>query len=148
MTLIKSGNFLSYISDMGINKEGFYNECFIFDIYLLMIKNLNPFSLDRKLSNQNKHEMICMIWKECMPTNFYKNIYYKDIFLYGKMVCSQKLWKWSTKKYVYASLFPTFYIVFKAFKDQKKAEYLSEKPQKGWKKKTAKKRNGWNKQAA
>ena len=93
MTLIKSGNFLSYISDMGINKEGFYNECFIFDIYLLMIKNLNPFSLDRKLSNQNKHEMICMIWKECMPTNFYKNIYYKDIFLYGKMVCSQKLWK-------------------------------------------------------
>lgn len=93
MALIKSGNFLSYISDMGINNKGFYNECFIFDIYLLMIKNLNPFSLDRKLSNQNKHEMICMIWKECMPTNFYKNIYYKDIFLYGKMVCSQKLWK-------------------------------------------------------
>ena len=81
MTHIKSGNFLSYILYMGINKEDFYNESFIFDIYLLMIKNLNPFSLDRKLSNQYKHEMIYMIWKECIPTHFYKHIYYKDVFL-------------------------------------------------------------------
>ena len=81
MTHIKSGNFLSYISYMGINKEDFYNESFIFDIYLLMIKNLNPFSLDRKLSNQYKHEMIYMIWKECIPTHFYKHIYHKDVFL-------------------------------------------------------------------
>ena len=58
ITHIKSRNFLSNIFYVGINKEDFYNENFIFDIYLLMTKNLNPFSLDRKMNDQNKHEMI------------------------------------------------------------------------------------------
>ena len=48
ITRIKSGNFLSNISYVRINKENFYNEYFAFDIYALMTKNLNPFSLDRK----------------------------------------------------------------------------------------------------
>ena len=43
---------------VGINKENFYNENFIFNVYLLIIKKLNPFSLDRKLNDQNKHQMI------------------------------------------------------------------------------------------
>ena len=73
-TRIKSRNFLTNISYVGINKEDFYNENFIFDICLLVTKNLNPFSLDRKLNNPNKYEMIYMIWKECMPVAFYKFI--------------------------------------------------------------------------
>ena len=48
-TRIKSRNFLSDISYVGINKEDCYNENFIVDVYLLMTKNLNPFLLDRKL---------------------------------------------------------------------------------------------------
>ena len=39
-----------------------------------MTKNLNPFCLERKITNQNKHEAIYMLWKECMPTDFYKFI--------------------------------------------------------------------------
>ena len=50
---------------MGINKKDFYNENLVFG---------NPFSLDRKLSDQNKLEMIDMLWKECMPATFYKHI--------------------------------------------------------------------------
>ena len=50
ITRIKSRNFLSNISYVGIKREDFYNENFIFDIYLLMTRNLNPFSLDRKLN--------------------------------------------------------------------------------------------------
>ena len=73
-TRIKSRNFLSNISYAGINKEDFYNENFTFDIHLLVTKNLNPFSLDRKLNDQNKHQMIYMLWKECMPQKFYKHI--------------------------------------------------------------------------
>ena len=46
-TRIKSRNFLSNISYVEINKEDFYNENFIFDDYLLVTKDLNPFSLDR-----------------------------------------------------------------------------------------------------
>ena len=51
----KSRNVSSNISYAGINKEDFYNENFIFDVYLLVIKNLNPFLLNRKLNDQNKH---------------------------------------------------------------------------------------------
>ena len=47
-TRTKSRNFLSNIAYVGINKDNFYREHFIFDVYLLVTKNLNPFSLDRK----------------------------------------------------------------------------------------------------
>ena len=43
-TRIKSRNFLSNISYVDINKEYFYIEHFIFEIYKLLVKNLNPFS--------------------------------------------------------------------------------------------------------
>ena len=47
-TKIKSRNFLSNISYVGFNKENFYNQSFVFDIYAMMTKNLNSFLLDRK----------------------------------------------------------------------------------------------------
>ena len=55
ITQIKSRNFLSNIAYVGINKEDYNNENFIFDVYLLMTRNLNPFPLDRKLADKNKH---------------------------------------------------------------------------------------------
>ena len=94
-TRIKSRNFLSNISYVGINKEDLYNQNFIFDIYLLMTKNLNPFSLDRKLNDLNKHGMIYMVWKECMSAQFYKFICREENFLYlnGKNVLQPKVSK-------------------------------------------------------
>ena len=94
-TRIKSRYFLSNISYVGINKEDFYNQNFTFDIYLLMTKNLNPFSLDRKLNDLNKHEIIYMVWKECMPAQFYKFICREENFLYlnGKNVLQPKVSK-------------------------------------------------------
>ena len=50
---------ISNIGYIGINKEDYYNKNSIFDVYLLLTKNLNPFSLDRKLAD--KHEMIYML---------------------------------------------------------------------------------------
>ena len=38
-TRMKSRNFLSNIAYVGINREDFYNENFIFDGYLLIAKN-------------------------------------------------------------------------------------------------------------
>ena len=94
-TRIKSRNFLLNMAFVGINKEDFYNENFIFDVYLLVTKILNPFSLDRKLNYQNKHEMIYMLWKECMPQRFYKHISRKRTFftLTVKMYCNQRYLK-------------------------------------------------------
>ena len=60
ITRIKSTNSLSNITYTGINKD-YYNKNFIFDVYLLLTKNLDPFSLDRKLTDKTKHEMIYMI---------------------------------------------------------------------------------------
>ena len=65
---------------------------FTFDVYLLITKNLNPFSLNRKLADKNKHDMIYMLWLECMPQRFY-NICKEKNFLYlnGKNVLQPKV---------------------------------------------------------
>ena len=44
--------------------------------------------MEGKLSDQNKHEIIYMVWKECMPGAFYKHACSRDNFLYlnGKNV--------------------------------------------------------------
>ena len=44
-----------YTIGHGINKEDYYNENFVFDVYLLLTRKLNPFSLDRKLGDKTKH---------------------------------------------------------------------------------------------
>ena len=60
-TRIKSRNFLSNILYTGINKKDFYNENFILDIFVLLVKNLKPSFLSRKVSDKTKHEMVYMI---------------------------------------------------------------------------------------
>ena len=79
---IKTRNYLSNISYTGVNKEDFHNKNFAFDVYVLMTKNLNPFLMDWKLSDQNKYEMIYMLWKQCIPSDFYKFICREEHFLY------------------------------------------------------------------
>ena len=53
-TQIKSRNSLVNIFYVGVKKEDFYNKGFIFNVYSLVAKNLNPFTLERKTSDQNK----------------------------------------------------------------------------------------------
>ena len=81
-TRVKSRNFLSNISYTSINKCDFYNENFILDVYILLVKNLNPFSLQRKISDKFKHEMIYMLWRECIPVEFYRYICQEENFRY------------------------------------------------------------------
>ena len=81
-TRIKSRNFLSNISYTGINKSDFYNENFILDVYVLLVKNLNPFSLSRNISDKTKHEMVYTLWRECIPTEFYRHICKDWNFIY------------------------------------------------------------------
>ena len=56
-------------------------------------KIYNPFSLDRKLADKTKHEMIYMFWKECMPQKFYRHICKEKNFLHlnGKKVLQSKM---------------------------------------------------------
>ena len=73
-TIIKSRNFLSNIYYTGINKNDFYNENLILDNYVLLVKNLNPFSLSRKILDKLKHDMVYILWRECIPSEFYRYI--------------------------------------------------------------------------
>ena len=81
-TRIKSRNFLSNIFYTGISKNGVYNENFILDVYELLVKNLNPFSLSRKITDKTKHEMVYMLWRECIPSEFYRYICEEKNFIY------------------------------------------------------------------
>ena len=81
-TRIKSRNVLLNISYTGINKGNFYNENFILDVFILLLKNLNPFSLQRKTPDKLKHEMVYMLWRECIPSEFYRYICQDENFKY------------------------------------------------------------------
>ena len=80
-TRIISRNLLSNIAYSGINKKDFYNENFILDIYVLLVKNLNPFSLSRKVLDKTKHEMVYMLWRECIPSEFIVHLPRKEFSL-------------------------------------------------------------------
>ena len=73
---------MSNISHTGISKKDFCNENFILDIFVLLVKNLNPFSLSRKVSDKTKHEMVYMIWRECIPIDFYRCICEENNFIF------------------------------------------------------------------
>ena len=49
--------------------------------------------MERKVSDQNKQEMIYMLWKECMPGEFYKHVYLEENFVYlnGKSMLYPKV---------------------------------------------------------
>ena len=78
---VKSRNFLSNISYTGLNKSDLFNENFILDVFVLL-KNLNPFSLNWKVVDKIKHEMVYMLWKECVPIEFYRCICDEKNFVY------------------------------------------------------------------
>ena len=99
----KLRNYLWNISHTGITKEDFYKGNFLFDIYILLTKTLNSFSLDRKLSDENKHKMIYMLWKECIQGNFYEFICKEEHFLHidGKkcfVPYCLEIYQWKWKK--------------------------------------------------
>ena len=52
------------------------------DVYVLLVKNLNWFFLSRKISDKTKHEMVYMLWRECIPPDFYRYICEEKNFIY------------------------------------------------------------------
>ena len=48
-TRIKTRNFLSNISYIGVKSEDFVDNNFTFDMITLLTRNINPFSLERKI---------------------------------------------------------------------------------------------------
>ena len=73
-TQIKSQNFLTNISYNGVKEEDLFDRSFVFNIYVLTTKNINPFSLEIKIFDIKDSEMINMFWEDCNEPSFYKHI--------------------------------------------------------------------------
>ena len=73
MTKIMVRNFLLNISYNSITEEDFFNRSFLFDVYLLLTKNLNPLLIEDKSQDQTSQEMLYMFY-ECVPKAFFKHI--------------------------------------------------------------------------
>ena len=80
MTRIKSRNFLTNISYNKVKKQDLFDRSFVFDIYILATKNINPFSLERKIFDVKDREMINMFWEDDNESSFYKHICQLDSF--------------------------------------------------------------------
>ena len=80
---IKTRNFLLNISYTGVKSEDFVDNNFTFDTITLITKNINPFSLERKIIDaKNRDIIIYKLWDECIEKTFYKHVCEKDNFVY------------------------------------------------------------------
>ena len=77
---IKTRNFLSNISYTGVKDEDFVDNNFTFDTITLLTKNINPFSLERKITDVKNQDIIYILWEECIEKAFYKHICENDNF--------------------------------------------------------------------
>ena len=78
---IKTRNFLSNISYAGVKSEDFADNNFTFDTITLLTKNINPFSLERKIVDVKNREIIYMLWDERIQKTF-TNTSVKTIILF------------------------------------------------------------------
>ena len=58
---IKSRNFSKKISYSGVKEDHLYNRNFIFDVYVLITKNINSFSLKRKIFNIKDRDIVYIV---------------------------------------------------------------------------------------
>ena len=79
---------MTTISYNGVKEEYLFDRWFVFDIYVLTTKNINPFSLEKKMFNVKDREMINMFWEVCNESSFCKRVCQPDNFLHlnGKNV--------------------------------------------------------------
>ena len=91
-TRIKSRSFMTNISYVEVNEENLFDRSFVFDVYFLATKNINPFLLEQKICDIKNREMINIFWEECNDASFYKHICKPENFLYlnGKNVIDQR----------------------------------------------------------
>ena len=92
-TRIKARNVLSNIAYTGVKSEDFVSNDFTFDIITLLTKTINPFSLERKITDVKNRDIVYMFWEECIEKSFYKHICENENFMYlnGKNILYIKI---------------------------------------------------------
>ena len=73
---------MTNISYNGIKEEDLFDRSFVFDVYLLTTKSINPFLFKQKIFDVKNREMISIVWEECNKRPFYKHICKRNNFMY------------------------------------------------------------------
>ena len=81
-TPIKARNFLTNSSYNGLKTKDFHNRNFIFNVFMLLTKSLNPFPAKRKFAERDSQEMMYILWEDCVPASFFKFICRMENFIY------------------------------------------------------------------
>ena len=65
-----------------------FDRSFVCNVYVLTTKNINRFSLERKIFDVKNRAVIHMFWEDCKEPSFYKHICKPENFMYlnGKNV--------------------------------------------------------------
>lgn len=71
-TRIKSRMFLPNISNNDVKEEDLHDRSFIFNVYMLITKNLNPFSLKRYIFDVDNRNLVRIFREECIDQEFFK----------------------------------------------------------------------------
>ena len=73
---------MTNVSHNAVKEEDLFDRSFVFNIYVLATKNINLFSLERKIFDVKDREIINMFWEDCNEPSFYKHICQPENFLY------------------------------------------------------------------
>ena len=134
---IKTRNFLSNISYTAVKSDDFVDNNFTFDTITLIKKSINPFSLERKVVDVKNHDIIYMLWDECIEKTFYRQICENDNFAYLNVLdylnkdtfnivrlrkCLQNYMK--TIQFVYLRFFSEIYFLIDKHGVNLKSEFL------------------------
>ena len=78
-------NFSSLLTNISYNRvkeEDLFDRSFVIDFYVLTTKNVDPLSIEKKIFDAKKREMIHMFREECNELSFHKHIWNPDNFMY------------------------------------------------------------------
>ena len=133
-TKMKARNYLTNISYRRISDKDFTNANFVIDMLSYILLYVKPFFLTATYDDNEKRNMVKMLWEKCLPARFYEHIKKTDNFTIlnsGKLTFNQSknivlayiqqpdVWQELTKmiinrqkvyQYVFATLFPLNYL--------------------------------------
>lgn len=59
------------IAQSRLNKRNFINIGFVSNTFVMILQNLTPFSLERKLNNIKDQKFVQFMWEKCMSNKFH-----------------------------------------------------------------------------
>ena len=79
-TKVKTRNLLTNVSYRRFKQSDFHNSSFIVDILSFLVQNFNRINLDIKLDLEKEHDMVKLLWDECIPHGFVTFLYKKKSY--------------------------------------------------------------------